>query len=135
MVTYCLSSMHHTVYQMQKRRNLYNKIQYEKPSTKNYCARAHIARDFLRAIFIKLAYLHVRKHITCNWIWEKRPHTIINIEKCRFYDYCNLGRETYFLLLIRLLNAAEYNVPLLNIDTIDRAALMFCRQHAPAAKI
>ena len=43
------------------------------------------------------------------------------------------GKHT-FLLLIRFLNAAEYNVPLLNIDTIDRAALMVCRQHAPAAK-
>ena len=37
--------------------------------------------------------------------------------------------------IIRLLNAAEYNVPLLNIDTIDRVALMVCRQHPPAAKI
>ena len=33
------------------------------------------------------------------------------------------------LLIIILLNAAKYNESLFNIDTIDRAALMVCRQH------
>ena len=46
-----------------------------------------------------------------------------------------MERELFLLLLIGILNAVEYNVPLLNIDTIDRATLMVCRQHAPAAKI